>query len=266
MQKEKGLQRTDRAKGHGARASDILADTSTKYALFLDVDGTLLDIAATPDSVVVPEGLAKLLGRLSEGLGGALAVITGRRLQDIDALLAPEKLVGAGVHGAEMRTMPGGEITRVAKPIPETLVAELTDMAQGWPGVLVEFKGPGLAIHYRQAPALEAKIEAALTSRLEPHANELVILRGKKLFEIVPAGYSKGNVLTTLANLPSFRDRVPIMIGDDVGDEPAFAAAEQMGGYALKVAGEHFGHAGVDLEGPAGVLAWLKGFAKRLDA
>ncbi|MGI9403109.1 MAG: trehalose-phosphatase, partial [Hyphomicrobium sp.] len=199
-------------------------------------------------------------------LDGALAIITGRRLQDIDILLAPEKLVGAGVHGAELRTAPGGVITPVAKPIPKALVAKLTDMAQGWPGVFVEFKGPGLAIHYRQAPALEAEIEAALRSHLEPHANEFVILRGRKLFEIVPAGYSKGNVLTTLAALPSFRNRVPIMIGDDVGDEPAFAAAEQMGGHALKVAGEHFGHDGVDLEGPAGVLTWLKGFAKRLDA
>ncbi|MGI9404281.1 MAG: trehalose-phosphatase, partial [Hyphomicrobium sp.] len=162
MQKEKGLKRADRAKVPGARASDILADTSTKYALFLDVDGTLLDIAATPDAVVVPEGLAKLLGRLSERLDGALAIITGRRLQDIDTLLAPEKLVGAGVHGAELRTAPGGVITPVAKPIPKALVAELTRMVQSWAGVFAECKGPGLAIHYRQAPALESEIEAAL--------------------------------------------------------------------------------------------------------
>lgn len=265
MQKEKGLQSADRPTGQRARASDILADTSTKYAIFLDVDGTLLDIAATPDAVVVPVGLAKLLGRLSEGLEGALAIITGRRLQDIDTFLAPVKLVGAGVHGAELRTAPGGAIKPVAAPIPDALVAELTDMAQGWPGVFVEFKGPGLAIHYRQAPALEAEIEAALKSHLESHANELVILPGKKLFEVVPAGFSKGRVLTALAELPSFRDRVPIMIGDDVGDEPAFTVVEKMGGRALKVAGEHFGHVGVDLEGPADVLIWLKGLAKRLE-
>lgn len=258
------MQRADQAKEQGALANDILADTTKKYALFLDVDGTLLDIAATPDAVVVPEGLANLLGSLSEGLEGALAVITGRRLQVIDTLLAPEKLVGAGVHGAELRTTRGGPITPVAAPIPQALLAEMMELAQGWPGVLVEFKGEGLAIHYRQAPALKAEIEAALRSHLEPYANELVILPGKKLFEVIPAGYSKGRVLSTLAELPAFRDRVPIMIGDDVGDEPAFAAAKQMGGYALKVAGEHFGRSGVDLDGPTGVLAWLKGFAARL--
>ncbi len=265
MQKEKDLQDADRAKGRPARASDILADTSTQYALFLDVDGTLLDIAATPDAVVVPAGLAKLLGRLSVGLEGALAIITGRRLQDIDTLLAPEKLVGAGVHGAELRTTPGGVIKPVAAPISEALVAELTGMVQGWAGVFAECKGPGLAIHYRQAPALESEIEAALGSFLESHANELVILPGKKLFEVVPAGYSKGTVLTALAELPCFRDRVPIMIGDDAGDEPAFTAVEKMGGHALKVAGEHFGHAGIDLDGPADVLIWLNGLATRLD-
>ena len=266
MQKETGLKYADRAKGLGARASDILADTSTKYALFLDVDGTLLDIAATPDSVVVPEGLAKLLGRLSEGLDGALAIITGRRLQDIDTLLAPEKLVGAGVHGAQLRTTPSGAITSVAAPISEAIVAKLTRLVEQWPGVFIELKGPGLAIHYRQAPALEAEVISALRSHLASHANDLVILPGKKLFEVIPAGYSKGKVLATLAALPSFQNRVPIMIGDDVGDEPAFKAAEQMSGHALKVAGEHFGHQGVDLEGPAGVLTWLKGFAKRFDA
>ncbi|MEE9545884.1 MAG: trehalose-phosphatase [Hyphomicrobium sp.] len=264
MQKEQSLQRANRAKEQGALASDILADTTKKYALFLDVDGTLLDIAATPDTVVVPEGLADLLGRLSEGLEGALAVITGRRLQIIDALLAPEKLVGAGVHGAELRTTPGGAITPVAAPIPQALLAEMTELVQGWPGVLLEFKGPGLAIHFRQAQALKADIEAALRSHLEPYANVLVILPGKKLFEVVPAGHSKGRVLSTLAELPSFRNRVPIVIGDDVGDEPAFAAAQQMGGYALKVAGEHFGRSNVDLDGPAGVLSWLEGLAKRL--
>ena len=266
MQKENGLQQADRATVEGTRASSILADTSIKYALFLDVDGTLLDIAVTPDAVVVPAELAPLLGRLSERLEGALAVITGRRLKDIDTLLAPERIVGAGIHGAELRTAPGGAIKPVAAPIPDALVAELMGMAQGWSGVFVELKGPGLAIHYRQAPALEAEIEAALRSHLKPHTKELVVLPGKKLFEVVPAGYSKGKVLTTLAALPSFRGRVPIMIGDDVGDEPAFAAAEQMGGHALKVAGEHFGHNNVDLEGPAGVLAWLQGLSKRLEA
>ena len=265
MQKDKRLQSVDRAKEWTARASNILADTSTRYALFLDVDGTLLDIAATPDAVVVPAGLAKLLGRLSLGLEGALAIITGRRLQDIDTLLAPEKLVAAGVHGAELRTAPGGAIKPAAAPIPKALVAELTGMVQGWEGVFAEYKGPGLAIHYRQAPAMQSEIEAALGSFLKSHANELVILPGKKLFEVVPAGYSKGTVLTMLAELPSFRGRVPIMIGDDVGDEPAFTAVEKMGGHALKVAGEHFGHAGVDLDGPADVLIWLNGFAKRLE-
>lgn len=262
------MQQSNRIKARSSPAMEILADTKAKRALFLDVDGTLLDIAPTPEQVVVPPGLVELLLRVCEGLGGAMAILTGRQLAEIDELLAPAKFVGAGVHGAELRTTLGGPITSVAASVPQTLVDELTELAKRWPGVLVEPKGPGLAIHYRQVPELRGVIEAELKARLERHrndtCNDLVLSEGRKLYEVIPAGHSKGTALTTIAALPQFRDRTPIMIGDDVGDEPAFAAAESLGGAGLRVAGEHFGRTGVDLEGPQGVLAWLTRLAQRL--
>jgi trehalose 6-phosphate phosphatase len=250
-------------------ATEILAGDPSGYALFLDVDGTLLEIAPTPEDVTVPAELAALLGHIAKGLDGALAIITGRQLAEIDALLAPAKLAGAGVHGAELRLTPGGEITAVAATIPKELVDEITQLAQRWPGAIIEPKGPGLAIHYRQAPTLkpviEAELEAALARHRNGSGNDLVLSEGRKLFEVVPAGQSKGTALTALAALPQFRNRIPIMIGDDAGDEPAFAAAAQLGGIGLRVGGEHFGQAKVDLDGPQSVLAWLTRFAAQLD-
>jgi trehalose 6-phosphate phosphatase len=248
--------------------ADLLADDPGKYALFLDVDGTLVEIAPTPDDVVVPPGLAELVVRTAAGLNGALAIVTGRQLSEIDSLLTPAKPVGAGVHGTELRTQAGGPITTIAASIPHELIAELTELARNWPGVIVEPKGQGLAIHYRQAPALKREIEKELLARLESHRNEysndLVLCDGRKLFEIVPAGNSKGTALASLVELPQFRGRIPIMIGDDVGDEPAFAAAERLGGVGLRVGGEHFGHTNVDLDGPKDVVAWLTQLSDKL--
>lgn len=262
------MQGSNQIEACSSPATEILAGDPARYALFLDVDGTLLEIAATPEDVIVPAGLAALLRRIAKGLDGALAIITGRQLAEIDALLAPAKLVGAGVHGAELRLTPGGEITAVAAAIPKELIDEITQLAHNWPGVIIEPKGPGLAIHYRQAPTLrpviEAELAAALAQHRNGHGNDLVLSEGRKLFEVVPAGHSKGTALTALAALPQFRNRIPIMIGDDAGDEPAFAAAAQLGGVGLRVAGEHFGQAKVDLEGPQSVVAWLTRFAERL--
>jgi trehalose 6-phosphate phosphatase len=236
------------------------------YALFLDVDGTLLDIALTPDQVAVPSGLVELLVRLSKGLDGAFAILTGRQLKEIDALLAPAEFVGGGVHGAELRTRPGGHIAQVATALPNSLVDELMGLAHRMPGIVAEPKGPGVAVHYRLAPDLKPVIEAEIRRVLARYGDSLVLCPGRKLFEIIPAGHSKGSALEALAGLPPFCGRLPIMIGDDLGDVPALAAAQRLGGVGLRVAGEHFGHAGTDLEGPASVLAWLTKLSERLEA
>ena len=219
----------------------LLAGDVRNYALFLDCDGTLLDIAPTPNEVRVPDGLVELLVRISKGLGGALAVLTGRRLAEIDVLLTPARLIGAGVHGAEIRTAVGGAIARVATALPETLVEQVVRRCQALPGIIAEPKGPGLAVHYRLAPHLKDALEAELRGLLTQYPDGLVLCPGRKLFEIIPAGHSKGTALETFCALPEFAGRLPIMIGDDMGDIPAFAAAHRLGGAGLRVAGEHFG-------------------------
>jgi trehalose 6-phosphate phosphatase len=245
-------------------AAEILAGNPDRCALFLDVDGTLLDIAPTPAEVVVPAGLPELLVRVEKGLGGALAILTGRQLTEIDALLAPAQFVGGGVHGAELRTSLGGPITRVATALPEPLVAKLTALAGRLPGIIAEPKGPGLAIHYRKNPDLKGVVEAEIRALIAQYPDDLVLCPGRKLFEVIPEGHSKGTALETLAALPGFSGRMPVMIGDDVGDEPALAAAERLGGVGLRVAGGHFGRTDVDLPGPKGVTAWLETLAERL--
>lgn len=134
-----------------------------KTALFLDLDGTLIDIAPTPDGVMVPAGLAELLNRLTQRLGGALAIVTGRPIGDVDRLLAPMAPVAAGVHGAELRSMPQGEIVFTAVPIDEEILRAVNRMADEHTGILVEMKRASIAVHYRQAPALAPLLEAALT-------------------------------------------------------------------------------------------------------
>jgi trehalose 6-phosphate phosphatase len=259
------LQESNQIAARSSPAIELLARDPSGYALFLDVDGTLLEIAPTPDLVVVPPGLAELLVRVSKGLDGAMAILTGRQLAEIDALLAPALFVGAGVHGAELRTTPGGPITRVATSLPEPLVAELTALGHALPGIIAEPKGPGFAVHYRMAPDLKPVVEAKIRELLTQYPEDLVLCPGRKLFEIIPEGHSKGSALETLAALPAFAGRTPIMIGDDVGDIPALAAAQSMGGTGLRVAGEHFGSTNVDLQGPDGVTAWLRTLATQLD-
>jgi trehalose 6-phosphate phosphatase len=244
---------------------ELLAGDAHNYALFLDCDGTLLDIAPTPNEVRVPGGLVELLVRLSKGLGGALAVLTGRRLAEIDVLLAPAKLIGAGVHGAEIRTVNAGAIARVASALPNSLVEEVVRRTQRLPGIIAEPKGPGLAVHYRLAPHLKEALESELRSLLTQYADGLVLCPGRKLFEIIPAGHSKGTALETFCALPEFAGRRPIMIGDDMGDIAAFAAAWRLGGVGMRVAGEHFGHTNVELQNPKRVIAWLTSLAGRLD-
>ncbi len=258
------MQDTDRIETPSASAADILSGQPSKCALFLDVDGTLLDIAPTPAEVVVPPELPELLVHLSRALDGALAILTGRQLAEIDELLAPTMLVGAGVHGAELRTTPGGPITQVATALPEALVEQLNALPEQLPGILAEPKGPGFAIHYRQAPELKSTVEAEIRKLIAQHPEDLVLCPGRKLFEVIPRGHSKGTALETLLALPTFAGRMPVMLGDDAGDLPALAAAEKLGGVGLKVSGGHFDRADADLHGPQAVAAWLGKLLERL--
>lgn len=245
-----------------ACTASVLANPNA-FSLFLDVDGTLLELAATPRSVRIPDGLSDLLERLAQRLDGAVAIISGRLISEIDQIVSPLVLPASGVHGAELRKASNGDIEQISPTLPDDVVQSMRQLASRIPGVIAEPKGAGLAIHYRLAPHAEADILAALEAILDRHAGAFELLPGKRLFEILPSGLSKGTALATLSQLPAFRGRTPIMIGDDIGDETAFAAAEGLEGFGLRVAGEYFPEEIADFNGPHAVMTWLDQIARR---
>lgn len=234
-------------------------------ALFLDIDGTLLDVALSPEAVAVPAGLAGALARLHGVLDGAVALVTGRQVASADRLFAPLELVTSGVHGTELRETPGGRTRALAPALPEAFIGEIADAVRFAPGVLVEPKGAGVAVHYRLAPEAGPALEWALADLLSDAPAAVELKRGRKVFEIGPARLSKGTAIETLAAMPPFRGRAPVFIGDDVGDEPAFAAVERLGGLAFKVAGERFGADEAYFKDPGEVRAWLSDLAHGLE-
>jgi trehalose 6-phosphate phosphatase len=239
------------------RTGELRLEDPDKWGLFLDLDGTLVEVAATPDGVSVPPDLPPLLGRVVGALDGAVAIVSGRRIANIDHLLAPVKLIAAGVHGAELRTAVDGEIRYAAKPLADGLVDAVSGLTRLLPGVIVEPKGTSLTVHYRAAPSAGPAIEALLKTAIRLGGLDLILCPGRKVFEVVPEHVSKGSALERLVQLPPFRSRRPIMIGDDVSDESALEAATRLGGVGLKVAGEHFPKETADFDGPTHVRAWL---------
>ena len=235
-----------------------------EWALFLDIDGTLLGMAPRPDAVIVPPGLVALLGRLVADLGGAVAFLTGRRIADADRLFAPLRLVASGVHGTELRADSDGPIAVLAPPMPASVVQAMNEISGIAKGILVEQKGPGVAVHYRNAPLAQHALESEVATIIARSSYELVLRRGRKVLEAVPKGYSKGTALSLLTSRAPFKGRLPVMVGDDVGDESAFLEAERLGGLGLRVAGEHFGPTAADFDGVQSVHAWLAAFAGRL--
>ena len=234
-------------------------------ALFLDLDGTVLDIVARPQEILVPAGLGETLRRIEARLGGALAVITGRTVADVDRFLTPFKPIVAGVHGAQLRISVDGETRTTVKPLDEVLIQAVICIARDFPGVLVEPKGQSIAVHYREVPEAESRIETGLLRILERTADRLILSKGRRVLEIVPGPVFKGVPLATLMSLPVFTGRRPAMIGDDASDEAALAVAEQLGGWGLKVAGEHFAESDATFQAPVETREWLMELAGCLD-
>ena len=227
-------------------------------AILLDIDGTLLDLARTPREVWVPPGLAATLHALHERTGGALALVSGRSLNDIDLIFAPERFPAIGGHGAEMRISIGSEaVATRAPPMDQELKRRLAAIARLSPGILLEDKGYSLALHYRLAPHAEKAIyEAVSLIRADLPNAPIEVLPGKCVCEIKQAGFDKATGVHELMTHEPFRGRYPIFIGDDVTDESVFAAMPSLGGLAFSVGRHAQGVAG-HFDEPTNVRAWL---------
>lgn len=234
-----------------APPADLLRDAS----LFLDFDGTLVEIAATPDAVVVPDALPALLSRLGTMLAGRVAIVSGRPAGEIRGHIGAEALV-VGSHGLEF-DRPGVAID--APPRGRGLDAALAEaqaFAVSRDGVLIEDKPFGVGLHYRGAPGC-ADAVAALGARLAD-AHDLVLQPGKMVVELRLGGHDKGSAVARLMAEPAWSPTRPVVMGDDVTDEAAFAAASERGGAGILIGPMRDTAARYRLDGVAQALAWLE--------
>jgi trehalose 6-phosphate phosphatase len=239
-------------------AAGELAQRLDDCAILLDIDGTLLDLAPTPREVWVPPGLSKTLNRLLEKSSGALALVSGRSLNDIDLIFAPDQFPAVAGHGAEMRISADGEaVATHAPPMDKELKRRLAAIAKLSPGILLEDKGYSLALHYRLAPHAEKAIyEAVSLIRADLPNAPIEVLPGKCVCEIKHAGFTKATGVTELMTLEPFKGRRPIFIGDDVTDESVFAIIPDFGGLAFSVGRRAIGVADY-FDEPREVREWL---------
>jgi len=245
-----------------AALDDFAALDPKQICLLLDFDGTLVDIAPTPDAVHVPEALCDALARLLPALGGALALVSGRPIADLDRRFSPLTLPIVGGHGAEMRVREGKIVSTVA-PLRESLRRQLAEAQNLDPGIVVEDKGYSLALHYRKAPQCEEALRRHIDRVLAAFADETVeVLPGKALLEVKRPGVSKGEAVRMLMDHAPFAGRRPVFIGDDVTDESVFAALPDLGGKGYSV-GRHFAGVTCVFDKPDDVRAALRRLADK---
>ena len=231
------------------------------WALFLDFDGTLTEIVRRPEEVVVAADLAAVMVRLGERCGGALALVSGRKITDLDRFFAPSRFDAAGLHGMEMRVAGtafgaprdhGADLQLVLPGLAERFAAE--------PGLLLEDKGVAIAAHWRQAPEKADAALGLMQAAVQQLGAGFRLQLGKSVCEIVAAAADKGQAIETLMRTAPYLGRRPLFIGDDLTDEHGFRAVNAAGGVSVKVgAGETI--AGYRLAGPANVLSTLRDWA-----
>jgi trehalose 6-phosphate phosphatase len=228
------------------------------WAFFLDLDGTLLEIADTPEAVDPGPAEVDLLKRLSEAADGAVALISGRSLGRIDELFRPLVLPAAGQHGAERRDAQGKR-HRHRFPVSRLRPAAggIRSFAAQHRGLVFEDKGASVALHYRKAPQLARAAQAAVRAAAGPLGEAVEVQDGKMVVELKPAGCDKGKAITQFMQEAPFAGREPVFIGDDATDEYGFRVVNAMGGHTIKV-GEGPSVARWRLENPASTRAWLR--------
>ncbi len=236
----------------------------TDAAFFLDVDGTLLPIAELPEVVVPSAAVCALLTKLSATCGGALALVSGRPLQQIDRMFAPLRFPAAAQHGSERRE-PGGHVIWSEGHLPELQAVEpkLRELAESDARLWLEDKGLAIALHYRRAPELGESLRVAVREMLVPHRS-LRLQAGKRVLEVCSAETGKGKAVETFMHLTPFGGRRPVYVGDDLTDESAFEWVNARGGMSVKV-GPEPSAAQLRLPDPAAVLRWLATYIEGAD-
>ncbi|HEY4275865.1 MAG TPA: trehalose-phosphatase [Rhizomicrobium sp.] len=230
-------------------------------ALFLDIDGTLLDMARTPDDVVVPAELQSTLVRLHQALGGALAFVSGRSLAAIDRLFMPLHTAAVGCHGAEVRG-DDGVVRALSGPIPDTVRTIFRTLAEVHPGTILEDKVYALSLHYRLAPEARLPLETAMETYASVFAGETVAIQhGKSVIDARMQGIDKGAGVRALMRQAPFRDRHPVFGGDDTTDIDVFHILPELGGHGFSV-GRTFEGIDYQFSSPQAVRQWLSDLAQ----
>jgi len=234
-----------------------------RIAILLDVDGTILDLAPTPRSVFVPPPLRRSLDLLFKRTGGALALVSGRPLDELDQLFLPLRLPAIGGHGAEFRPIPNERARTQALPLLDVDVrSRAAALGDAFPSVLVEDKGYSLALHYRLAPERADIVRKTAEAIRDASPIQLELLPGKSMIEIKQAGFNKGSAVRELMTYPPFHGRRPIFIGDDVTDRDVFDIMSEFNGIAMSVSERHPG-ADHCFGQPSDVRLWLDNVSRR---
>ncbi len=231
--------------------------TACRHALFLDFDGTLVDLAPRPDAVRVEPGLAEAMVRVARRLEGAFAIVTGRSITAVDSFFAPHRFDVAGLHGAELRI--GGRNLRCAVP-PAAFREEVARLQEEAGDLIVEDKGTTVAIHWRLVPHLRVHAEGLAQAARERLGAGWRLQTGKAVVEILPSGVGKGDAIAVFLDETPYRGRIPVFAGDDDTDEHGFAAVIELGGLAIRV-GEGASIAPLRLAGPGELRARLMAWA-----
>ena len=247
-------------------ASALSLTPAPDWALFLDVDGTILHLRDTPDGVEAGKHLLEILETILSQLDGAVALVSGRSINNLDALFTPHRLPTAGLHGLERRDA-GGRVHKVPEPEAlDELRPPLLKLAATSTKVILEDKGHALAVHYRLDPELGNEIKDRVEEMVRPFAADLHVMHGKMVSEIKPWLADKGSAIRDFMTEPPFKGRVPIFIGDDTTDEDGFAYVNALNGHSVRVGDSADTAARYSLPGVDEVIAWLQDWRSLLDS